>query len=127
VTAVRLLVCGSRTWTDYRLLRQVIENVVCNEFQAEPFVLIEGDAPGADRMAAHLARHWGWDLEVYPAHWRTQGRAAGPRRNLRMLRDGLPDLVLAFVDKPLATSRGTAHMVALARAADLPVRVIERR
>jgi hypothetical protein len=127
VTAVRLLVCGSRTWTDYRLLRQVIEDVVGNEFEAEPFVLIKGDAPGADRMAAHLARHWGWDLEVYPARWRTQGRAAGPRRNLRMLRDGLPDLVLAFVDKPLATSRGTAHMVALARAAGLPVRVIERR
>jgi len=124
---MRLLVCGSRTWTNYRLLRQVVEDIVCNEFEAEPFVLIEGDARGADRMAAHLARRYGWDLEVYPAHWRTEGRTAGIRRNLRMLHQARPDLVLAFVDKPLPTSRGTAHMVAIARAAGLPVRVIERR
>jgi hypothetical protein len=72
---MRLLVCGSRTWTDYRFLRREIEYVVCNEFEAEPFTLIEGDAPGADRMAGHLARRHGWDLEVYPADWQQDGRA----------------------------------------------------
>ncbi len=123
---MRLLVCGSRTWTDRVQLGWEIEGIVA-QHQGEPLVLIHGDARGADRLADELARARGWRLEVYPAHWRTEGRAAGPRRNLRMLRNGLPDLVLAFVDKPLPQSRGTAHMVALARAAGLPVRVIERR
>ena len=123
---MRLLVCGSRTWSDYRLLRRVIEDTVV-EFEAEPMVLIEGDAPGADRMAGHVAHRHGWDLKVYRARWDTEGRAAGIRRNARMLRQERPDLVLAFVDKPLATSRGTAHMVAIARAAGIPVRVFERR
>jgi YspA, cpYpsA-related SLOG family len=124
---VRLLVCGSRTWTDYRLLRREIEYVVGVEFQAESFVLIEGDARGADRLAGELARARGWDLEVYPAHWQQDGRAAGMRRNARMLRQGRPDLVLAFVDKPLDHSRGTADMVRRARAAGVEVRVIQRR
>ncbi len=123
---MRLLVCGSRTWTNYRLLRRVIEATVI-EFEAEPFVLIEGDARGADRMAGALARHHGWDLEVYPARWQHDGRAAGIRRNARMLRHGRPDLVLAFVDKPLDHSRGTADLVRRARAAGIPVRVTERR
>ena len=124
---MRLLVCGSRTWTNYRFLRREIEYVVGVEFEAEPFTLIEGDAPGADRMAGHLARRHGWDLEVYPADWQQDGRAAGPRRNARMLRQGRPDLVLAFVDKPLAHSRGTADLVRRARAQGVQVRVIERR
>ena len=124
---MRLLVCGSRTWTDYRFLRREIDYVVGVEFQAEPFTLIEGDGPGADRMAAHLARRYGWDLEVYPADWQHDGRAAGPRRNARMLRQGRPDLVLALVDKPLDQSRGTADLVRRAYAQGVEVRVIQRR
>src|SRR6266511_3163605 len=123
---MRLLVCGSRTWTDHVQLGWEIEGIVA-EHQGEPIVLLHGDARGADRLAGELAQARGWRLEVYPAHWRTQGRAAGIRRNLRMLHQARPDLVLAFVDKPLPTSRGTAHMVAIARVAHIPVRVIERR
>jgi YspA, cpYpsA-related SLOG family len=123
---MRLLVCGSRTWTTRIQLGWEIEGIVAQHF-GEPIVVIHGGARGADRLAGELARARGWRLEVYPARWDTEGRAAGIRRNLRMLRDGLPDLVVAFVDKPLAHSRGTAHMVAIARAAGLPVHVIQRR
>ena len=123
---MRLLVCGSRTWIDRIQLGWEIEGSVA-QHQGEPVVLIHGDARGADRLAGELADARGWDLEIYPARWRTEGRAAGVRRNQRMLREGRPDLVLAFVDKPLDQSRGTAHMVGIARTAGLPVRVIERR
>jgi hypothetical protein len=123
---MRLLVCGSRTWTDRIQLGWEVEGIVA-QYQGEPIVVIHGDAQGVDRLAGELARARGWRLEVYPARWDTEGRAAGIRRNLRMLHHGLPDLVLALVDKPLQHSRGTAHMVAIARAAHIPVRVIERR
>jgi len=121
---LRLLVCGSRDWTDRDLLGVTVEQVVGEHGQGRPgVVLIEGDARGADRLAGQLARARGWQLEVYPADWQRQGRAAGMRRNHRMLRDGRPELVLAFTDD-LRSSRGTADMVRRARAARLPVLVI---
>jgi len=120
---MRLLVCGSRTWTDRARLWQVLDQVVTDHGDGQVTV-IEGDARGADRLAGRLARERGWRLERYPADWSGEGRAAGFRRNARMLRQGRPDLVVAFTVGPLAESRGTADMVRRTRAAGVPVQVI---
>ncbi len=120
---MRLLVCGSRTWTDRPRLRQVLDQVVSDHSDGQVTV-IEGDARGADRLAGQLAHQRGWRLERYPADWTHQGRAAGFRRNARMLRQGRPDLVVAFTVGPLQESRGTADMVRRARAAGVPVQII---
>jgi YspA, cpYpsA-related SLOG family len=120
---MRLLVCGSRTWNDYRLLRRTLEATIA-QHQAEQVTIIEGGARGADRMAGHLACLHGWGLEVYPARWQQEGRAAGFRRNARMLREGRPELVVAFTVGPLEASRGTADMVRRARAAGVPVHIV---
>ena len=79
-------------------------------------VLIEGDAPGADRLAGHWAQRNGVTSVKYPADWGTHGKRAGPLRNLRMLREGKPELVVAFPG-----GAGTAHMVQLARGAGVEV------
>lgn len=50
------------------------------------------------------------------ADWKKHGKAAGPIRNGIMLRDGKPDMVVAFPG-----GRGTANMVDQARLADLIV------
>jgi hypothetical protein len=86
---MRLLVCGSRTWTDRPRLWQVLDRLVTAHGDGQ-VVLIEGDARGADRLAGQLARERGWRLERYPADWTRHGRAAGFRRNARMLREGRP-------------------------------------
>ena len=125
---MRLLVCGSRTWTDRARLSQVLDQVVADHSDGQhgdgQVVLIEGDARGADRLAGQLAHQRGWRLERYPADWTRQGRAAGFRRNVRMLREGRPDLVVAFTVGPLAESRGTADMVRRAHAAGVPVHLV---
>jgi hypothetical protein len=121
---LRLLVCGSRTWTDDVLLARSVEQLVAEYGQDRAgVVLIEGDARGADRLAGALAKARGWQLEVYPADWQRHGRAAGPRRNARMLRQGRPERVIAFCDD-LTGSRGTADMVRRAHSAGLPVLVV---
>jgi hypothetical protein len=121
---LRLLVCGSREWTDRELLAATVDQAVAEHGAGRPgVVLIEGDARGADRLAGQLARARGWQLEVYPADWQHHGRSAGIRRNARMLREGRPERVLAFTDD-LGSSRGTADMVRRACAARLPVLVI---
>jgi hypothetical protein len=121
---MRLLVCGSRTWTDRARLWQVLDRLVTEHSDGQVVTVIEGDARGADRLAGQLARERGWRLERYPADWTRHGRAAGFRRNTRMLQQGRPDLVVAFTVGPLAASRGTADMVRRARAAGVPVQVI---
>jgi hypothetical protein len=87
---VRLLVCGSRDWTERLPVLYEIKTLA-------PDVLIHGDATGADRIAAGLARELGGVESIaFPADWARDGRAAGPIRNGRMLRDGKPDRGLAF-------------------------------
>jgi hypothetical protein len=121
---LRLLVCGSRHWSDARLLAQVIDQIVTEHGRGRPgVVVIEGAARGADRLAGELARARGWQLEEYSADWRGEGRAAGPRRNARMLREGRPERVIAFTDN-LTTSPGTTDMVQRARAAGVPVLLV---
>jgi hypothetical protein len=82
-----------------------------------PFgVLIHGAAKGADSLADRWARLNGVPVTQYPAKWNEHGRAAGPRRNEQMLKEGKPDLVIAFEG-----GRGTAHMVRIAREAGVDV------
>ena len=69
------------------------------------------------------ARNNGVKLHEYPADWARHGKRAGPLRNLRMLHEGRPDLVLAFHDD-IENSKGTAHMVTIAQRAGVDVRLI---
>jgi hypothetical protein len=90
------------------------------------FVLIEGGTQGADACAAK----WVASLVIpavehrqYPADWDKYGKAAGPIRNAQMLREGKPNLVVAFTDD-LTTSRGTRNMVEQAQKAGVETWVI---
>jgi hypothetical protein len=114
---VRVLVCGSRYWTDDAAIRRELEALA-------PDVVIEGFATGADRLARKVAVEMGARVVSFPADW-SLGRKAGPIRNQRMLDEGEPDLVLAF-HEDLERSRGTRDMVERARRAGVPVRVVVR-
>lgn len=125
---MRVLVCGSRTFTDERIIRLALFGAVAEAHALlGDLDVIHGGAQGADALAHQVAVNDLLDVEEYPADWDTHGKAAGPIRNQQMLDEGKPDLVLAFVDKPLAESRGTADMVRRARAAGVPTYVVEAR
>lgn len=107
---MRLLVCGSRNWTDVDAVAERLEKYL-------PSVIIHGGCPsGADRTAAGWAHVFQVPTEVFPANWTLNGKAAGPIRNRQMLEEGKPDLVLAF-----GTGKGTDGMVRLAEKAGIPV------
>lgn len=113
---MRVLVCGSRTWTDVEAIGR---ELAC--FPGDT-TIIHGAAKGADAIAETIASQLGFKLLVFPAFWETEGRAAGPLRNLRMLAEGQPDLVLAFHK---AGSKGTAHMIRAAEFAGIEVRIYD--
>lgn len=119
---MKVLVCGSRTYSNRPLLRSRLDTLhVAYGFTH----LIHGNARGAD-IYAHF---WAVDNKIhshpFKANWREFGRAAGTIRNTQMLREGKPDLCIAFVDKPLRESRGTYDMVTKARGAGIETQVFE--
>lgn len=123
---MRVLVCGSRTFADAETMNSVLLGLRARHAPMG-LTIIEGGAKGADEMAGawRVCHLEDVDLEVYLADWATHGKAAGPIRNARMLKEGEPDLVVAFTDKPLKSSRGTYDMVLKARTAGVKVIAIE--
>ncbi len=112
---MRVLVCGSRHFHDKELMEDVLK-----EWNIR--TIIEGEARGADTLARQYAEKYGIDVCPFPALWDKHGRAAGPIRNTQMLREGKPDLVVAFLAKD---SRGTQNMIDQAMKAGIDVRIVE--
>ena len=104
--AKRILVCGSRNWTNRKLMEIVFEYIT-------DAVIIEGECRGADLMARKLAEEKNFVVKKYPADWSKYGRSAGPIRNRKMINEGNPDIVLAF-HEDWENSKGTKDMIKLA-------------
>lgn len=85
------------------------------------FRLINGGAYGADLAADTYAVVNGLPIDVFKADWETYGKAAGPIRNKQMLEEGKPDLVVAFYYDLNNKSKGTSHMVSIAKKAGVEV------
>jgi hypothetical protein len=114
---IRLLVTGGRNFDDAVLVFRTLDGIHSEKGIA---LLIHGGANGAD----HLAQCWcddnGCWSEVYAIpteEWTRVGKKAGPLRNGRMIREGRPDLVVAFPGGP-----GTADCCRQAKAAGVEVR-----
>jgi hypothetical protein len=115
---MRVLVCGSRDWTDAPELERVLDKVAS---VVRVDTVIEGEQRGADLLARAWADARGVAVDPYPAEWGRLGKPAGRIRNRRMLNEGRPDLVIAF---PFPSSVGTLDMIEIARGAGVPVWVM---
>lgn len=110
---MKLLVCGGRDFADRGFVFAALDRV---DAKRRVFLLIHGAASGADALAEEWARARGVSYAPNPARWAELGRRAGMVRNQEMLDLFAPDGVVAFPG-----GRGTADMVARARAAGVPV------
>lgn len=116
---MRVLVCGSRHFEDKDLLDRTLDAI---DRETKIDTIIHGMARGADTLGGDYARSRGKGLSEYPALWNTHGRAAGPIRNTQMLKEGKPDLVVAFRGP---NSRGTQNMIEQAKKAGVEVVVVD--
>jgi hypothetical protein len=105
----RVVVFGGRKFSDRRWLYDVLDAA---HARRKITCIIEGEMSGADRMARQWAEDRGVAVDPYPADWdnierpgalvrrNTRGKlydaAAGPYRNLLMLRRGRPDKAIGF-------------------------------
>lgn len=115
---MRLIIAGSRTFTDYDDAAKVIE-ITCALNKWKPVVVLCGGAAGVDALGKRWALENGCACVEYPADW-SQGRKAGPLRNAAMIENA--DALIAIWD---GRSRGTADMIRRAVAAKLPHHVYE--
>lgn len=117
MTPRRVLITGSRDWTDVDVIASVINALPPDT------VIIHGACPrGADAIAHRLANARGLVVETWPADWRRYGAHAGIMRNQQMIDEGKPTDAHAF---PLPWSRGTYDCMRRLRAAGVPLVVHE--
>lgn len=121
---MRLLICGSRSYKNYDIVRDKIATHIALSIEDGDDLecVIEGEAKGADILARRAAEELNIPVLKYPANWNKYGKRAGLLRNAQMLAEGKPDRVLAFNTGPILT-RGTSDMVRRAERAGIPVEV----
>jgi hypothetical protein len=77
---IGVAVSGSRHLQDVGVVSRALDRICAEE-------VIVGDCPtGADYFAREWCAWRGVRCHVIRADWRTYGKAAGPRRNLRLVR-----------------------------------------
>lgn len=139
-----ILVTGDRharyiEWAD------LVAASILAQTQGEPYELVHGaqkrwdrelnEYTGIDHIVIFVAHRTAKASAItpFPADWDTYGKPAGPRRNAQMRdyllerqREGTRVICLAF-HPDLANSKGTGHMVKIARAAGIPVETFDGR
>ena len=111
---MKTIIAGSRTITD---MSAVIKAIAESGFDIT--AIISGMAAGVDTLAVRYAMQHGIELIKMPADW-SIGKSAGYRRNEQMA--DIADALIAVWD---GTSRGTMHMINIARARQLKVFVYD--
>jgi len=110
----RVIVAGGREFQDYGMMEKCLDGHF--EETGWDAAIIEGEARGADKLAARYADERGMPCEKFPAFWDELGPIqAGPERNGRMADHAslLPDgELVAFWD---TKTRGTKDMIGQAR------------
>jgi hypothetical protein len=121
-----IIIAGSRGFTNYSLLREHMAELFGRWGDSgfgRPFVgphhIISGGARGADALGERFAHEHGLSVSVMKADWDLFGKSAGYRRNQEMAE--IADALIAFWD---GRSRGTKHMIDIARKRGLSVSVI---
>jgi hypothetical protein len=115
---MRVIVAGASDWTDVEAIARELAKLPPGT------TVIHGDAPGADALAGAAAARLGFRVERMAKNredYARYKRRAWKGLNERMLASEAV-LVLAF-HADLARSRGTKHLVELARAAGIEVRI----
>lgn len=114
---MKVIVAGSRTITDYEIVRKTINEARQNGLEIS--AIIEGGASGVDALAARYAEEHGIKHIRVPADWGRYRQGAGRKRNELMAEMG--DALIAIWD---GKSQGTRHMIECADKKGLVVQVL---
>ena len=123
---LRVIIAGSRDFNDYKLLKKsAIEIITKKTMLPDLTRIISGGARGADTLGERFANEMGLEISRFIPDWDGLGKRAGYVRNAEMAKfaveDGNYGVLIAFWD---GQSRGTKHMIDLAKKYGLEVHVV---
>lgn len=117
MTKFKVIIAGSRELTmSPEAVFSRIENLTGEQKHIE---VVSGTARGGDKLGESWANKQGHQIKRFPAEWNRFGLSAGFRRNEQMA--DYADALIAIWD---GKSKGTNHMINVAKNRKLPVRVI---
>ncbi len=111
---MKVIIAGSRSFNNYSLLRQICDLELNRDSE-----IVSGTANGADKLGEQYADEKGIRKKLFAADWTTHGKSAGYIRNEEMAK--YADALIAFWD---GKSKGTQHMIELARKYNLLIRIV---
>lgn len=111
---MRVIVAGSRTVNTYDLVERCINRALELQKHICLTEIVSGNARGVDRFGERYAKEHKLLIKIFPADWDRDGKSAGYKRNVQMAR--YSDALIAIWD---GKSRGTAHMIDIAREQEL--------
>lgn len=114
----RVVVAGSRSFTDYEKAKRYIDFCISNIRKENEIIIVSGGARGADLLGEQYANENGFKIERYLPDWETYGKSAGVRRNKTMV--DVSDYVICFWD---GKSRGTKSTIDFALKHKKPIKI----
>lgn len=126
---LRVIIAGSRDFDDFPKLMnssiEILTGISKKRDDLDRIRIISGTARGADKLGEQYAKIAGYELSKFPADWGGLGKRAGYVRNAEMAKFAVEDdsygVLIAFWD---GQSRGTKHMIDLAKRYGLEVHVV---
>jgi hypothetical protein len=110
---MKTIIAGSRGIDDLTIVNDAVQ---CSGFTITE--VVSGTARGVDRLGEEWANINEKPIKRFPAKWDTHGKSAGVIRNVEMAR--YAEALIAIWD---GESRGTKHMIDVARQKGLQVYV----
>jgi len=114
---MRTIIAGSRGITKMKFVQDAM-NEAWEQEGISATSIVSGTAAGVDTLAIKFADAYNLPCAKFPADWNTHGKSAGYKRNVVMAENA--DALVAIWD---GESRGTQHMINIARARGLKVYV----
>ena len=114
---IRLIVAGSRNFSDYQMLKRKLDFYTQNHKTVE---IVSGTAKGADQLGERYAQEKRYDVKRFPANWEKYGNQAGLIRNEQMAK--YASHAVLFWD---GVSRGTLSMAKLCKQYNLNHRIVK--
>ena len=111
---MKVIIAGSRDFNDYSLLKSTLDYMSDIYDDIE---IVSGGARGADSLGEKWARENDIKIHQFIPDWDGLGKSAGYRRNEDMAKFG--DAAVCFWN---GQSRGTEHMINLAKKYNLKIK-----
>lgn len=114
---MKVIIAGGREFKDYKKLKKYMDFILMN-VDKDKLEIVSGGARGADLLGEKYAEEKGYPVKQFIPDWGI-GKQAGYLRNWDMAK--YADALVAFHD---GESKGTQHMINLAKKENLLVRVV---